>query len=631
MTFIAKLLGGAASLTDCGRSTRTRAILLTIAIILMVMLLAMPGMAHAQDTYQLYDTRSRNQQVTVNKVWDDEYSADSGMWWMKRYSEKRRAQDHENLSISISTKVPQESTKTYSIQMDANGGDFGTDSAGNAITTNTLTFNAKGNMTSGEYATPSRDGYTFFGWSTQPDAKPQIDANNANLRIDILLDSDRKDRHYYILSDSSLTYSLPAYVNDALSNGGSGGAFALITGTDKADTSASEVDRRINPYAKYSYDVNWAARHPDKSVTKVYAVWKPDASYHYAVMLYGIDVNGTTHYDWGYYPMVFGPALGYPEFSAYKDGTYDATDTLALTRHHVVAGNATVMSEDTDGTCTDSSHSVITGADAGTTPVIKDWAGNVVGGKNPYRCLHYDNWNTIIWWCKHDPHVYDKCLKKGCSKSVPITPTDASIQNGVFNPSESEIQASHHGDGLPYVIRYGVWDAVNWDTTKNKDMDVTQTGNGYSASLVRAQLEGYQSDYPPTIADEDHAGVDAASRYTMESCVAVCFPQNLLMHIRPKYMEDNLKYRDSLWLLSPSELNCGQNAVYDNSVTLDAGGVANSSRSSGVPFMTRTPADKQMIWEVDADGSVDKSSFGIDSRSAIAPGFVLEGLQEDVN
>jgi hypothetical protein len=623
MALIANLPGGA-SLSERGELPHTRTIVITMVAVLMATLLMMPGMAHAQDTYQLYDTRLRDQQVTVNKIWDDEYSLDSG-YWNREYREEVRARDHENLSIGISTKVPQESTKTYAIQMDANGGDFGTNSAGNAITTNTLTFNAKGSMTSGRYATPSRDGYTFFGWSTQPDAKPQIDANNANLSIDIVLDAYRK------YSIRITTFDTQA--NEMLASLGSACSFALITGTDgtKANPSTSED---LDPYAEYnyySYDVNWAARHPDKSVTKVYAVWKPDTSYHYAVMLYGIDANGTTKYDSGTrYPLVFGPALGYPEFSEYKDGTYDATDTLALTRHHVVAGNAAIMSEDVDA-CTDTSHSVITGADAGTTPVIKNWAGDVVGGKNPYRCLHYDNWNTIIYWCKTDPHVYDKCLKNGCSKSVPITPTDASIQNGVFNPSESEIQASHHGDGLPYVIRYGVWDAVDWDTTKNKDMDVTQTGNGYSASLVRAKLIGYKSDYPPTIADEDHAGVDAASRYTMESCVAVCFPKNLLMNIRSKYMEDNLKYSDSLWLLSPSELNCGQAAVYDNSITLDAGGVANSTRSSGVPFMTRTPADKQMIWEVDADGSVDKSSFGIDSRSAIAPGFVLAYPQPPIS
>lgn len=71
------------------------------------------------------------------------------------------------MSVNIMTGIPQSALRTYSIKFDANGGNFGTDSSGNAITSNTLSYNAKNAVTSGTYAVPERtDGYTYIGWST---------------------------------------------------------------------------------------------------------------------------------------------------------------------------------------------------------------------------------------------------------------------------------------------------------------------------------------------------------------------------------------------------------------------------------------------------------------------------------
>ena len=122
----------------------------------------------------------------------------------------------------------------------------------------------------------------------------------------------------------------------------------------------------------------------DGSTTTLYAVWK-DIHINYAVMAYGIgvdkDANGNTM------GITFGPALGYPEFSPYHNRTDDSTTTTqTFMKSHSVSGDATVMDESTTA-CKDASHSVITGTDAGT-----DTAGNA------YRCLHYDNWATIIYW-----------------------------------------------------------------------------------------------------------------------------------------------------------------------------------------------------------------------------------------
>ena len=264
------------------------------AIAMAIMMTFMPAIAHAADagasdsSYQIYDTRARTQQVTVNKVWNDGLSNDDRKSGSTSYQSM--------MSVNIMTGVPQSSIRTYSIKFDANGGSFGADSSGNAITSNTLSYNAKNAVTSGTYAVPERtDGYTCIGWNTS----------------------------------------------------------ATATDADSTVTSAVTSPSLTN---------SWLNARSDKSITTLYAVWN-DCRVRYAVMMYGMyvdkDASGSND------TVTFGPALGYPEFSRYKNGSPDSTSTQTMTRHHNVSGDATVMSEDA-AACTDASHSVITGTDAGT-------------------------------------------------------------------------------------------------------------------------------------------------------------------------------------------------------------------------------------------------------------------------
>ena len=175
---------------------------------------------------------------------------------------------------------------------------------------------------------------------------------------------------------------------------------------------------------------NWMNKRTDGSTTALYPVWK-DLHINYAVMAYGTgvdkDANGKTM------GITFGPALGYPEFSPYNSTYNKDTSVQTFTKSHSVSGDATVMSESA-AACIDASHSVITGTDAGT-----DAAGNA------YRCLHYDNWATIIYWDKHDPHVYDKCVPNHCSKTVVITPNAGTIANGTFSASVVDDRGTRSG------------------------------------------------------------------------------------------------------------------------------------------------------------------------------------------
>lgn len=230
----------------------------TIAIMLFLLasLVAtpMPANAATTDAYQLYDTRERDQQIIVNKAWDDGLTNDKRKIGNTDYADL--------LGMTIQTSVPQASIRTYTITYDANGGTFGTEEDGNDITSGAVPYDAKNrpygrDLPPGvsKYPTPERtDGYSFVGWSTDKNATEP---------------------------DPSIT----------LTN----------TLTD-----------------------SWMNTRTDGSNTTLYAVWK-DIHINYAVMAYGIRVDEDES---GYtMSITFGPALGYPEFSRYNNGTEDTSST----------------------------------------------------------------------------------------------------------------------------------------------------------------------------------------------------------------------------------------------------------------------------------------------------------------
>jgi hypothetical protein len=483
------------------------------------------------EQYQLYDQKTRDQQVSVNKVWDDGLTND-----VRKY----RNADYANLlNMTIQTGVPQTTLRTYTITYDANGGTYGTDTNGNTITTNTITYNAKNQPTNGIPATPERtDGYTLIGWSTVKNATSP---------------------------DPSIT----------LTN----------TVTDK-----------------------WMNARTDGSITTLYAVWK-DLRVHYAVMAYGIgidkDANENTM------GITFGPVLGYPEFSRYK-GTYeDTTSVQTFTKSHSVSGDTTIMSESAPA-CMGTSHSVITGTDAGT-----DAAGNA------YRCLHYDNWATIIYWNEHDPHVYDKCIPNHCSKTVVIAPNAGTIANGIFSTSMSDSERGLVGDGQSYIVK------SKWDNSSS--VDITQAGQGYAASFVRAKLVGADSH---TRLDDKYAGVDALTRYPTGSSILSCLPKVLRDAIGAKALSGvsaassgyGMKYdkasndgaADRLWLFSYGEMT---SAVYPAAGFKSDAYDYDAKRSSKNWWWLRSPCSSYNARYVNSSGSLG-NIYDV-GGGAVAPGFTL--------
>ena len=243
----------------------------------------------------------------------------------------------------------------------------------------------------------------------------------------------------------------------------------------------------------------------------------------------------------------------------------------------------------------------------------------------------YDNWNTIIYWCKTDPHVYDKCVINGCSKTVNVTPNDDSIKNGVFNSSDvrSDPYADRtFGDGYSYIIRDRQWnmDMSSWPDNSTK-------GQGYATSLIRATLIGSDSH---TNATASYTRTDAQTKYTSTSCIFACFPSNLQNAIVAKKLSPTysiIDYRqdsagledvcDKLWLFSATEMNSprdntllahyGINSFY---ASLSSQETDNATRASHFTWWLRSGYNVAMSEE----GGTD---YSFDNANAVAPGFLL--------
>ena len=184
-----------------------------------------------------------------------------------------------------------------------------------------------------------------------------------------------------------------------------------------------------------------------------------------------------------------------------------------------------------------------------------------------YRCVHDDDWRTIIEWNKKDPYVYEQCIEKGCTHSVVLSQnTTTTILSEELNPIRET------GDG-PSSLFYELitndgkcyenlrWHPNGGDYGTNKD--------GWGASRIRAMLNGAdeltdknEDNYSSGASSDVHK---SASVYTEENCLLATFPQELQNAIGARQVkydsvynektEANLKTtNDKLWLFSMNEL-----------------------------------------------------------------------------
>ena len=261
------------------------------------------------------------------------------------------------------------------------------------------------------------------------------------------------------------------------------------------------------------YEVD-ASGKPVKNLTEditVYAHYKPAMKY--AVAIYGICVDELESGEAG---LTFGPALGENYIQSYKS--------------HVPSG---------------------------TTKI----------GNNVHRCVHDDDWNTIIKWNKTDPYVYEQCIKEGCTHSVALSKnTTTTILSEQFDPIKET------GDG-PSTLFYELatnngncYENLRWHPNggsygTNKD--------GWGATRIRAMLNGAdgwtdtgENNY------SNYASSDvkkSASIYTADNCLFATFPKELQEAIGARQVKYDSVYdqkdkknqkttNDKLWLFSSNEV-----------------------------------------------------------------------------
>lgn len=172
---------------------------------------------------------------------------------------------------------------------------------------------------------------------------------------------------------------------------------------------------------------------------------------------------------------------------------------------------------------------------------------------NDYRCLHDDDWSTIIEWNNKDPYVYAQCLEEHCTHAVELTLTpENTAADGLF---QADIDRSLYttGDGNGVFID-GLW--IKRDALlrgRANDYDELIENWTWATSSVRAALNGAQEETPE----------DSDSRnYSESNSLISSFPQELRDAIGEKAVRyhglssDRMKIStcyDKLWMLSAEE------------------------------------------------------------------------------
>ena len=260
---------------------------------------------------------------------------------------------------------------------------------------------------------------------------------------------------------------------------------------------------------------------PDKPLTEditVYAHYKPPMKY--AVAIYGICVDdvvdeGTDQVSKG--GLTFGPALG--------------ENYVQSSKEHTPSGRTK--------------------------------------NRNEHRCVHNDDWKTIIEWNKNDPYVYEQCIKEGCTHSVALSKnTTTTILSEQFDPIKET------GDG-PSTLYYELvtnngscFENLRWHPNGGKENFGTNK-DGWGATRIRAMLNGADAwtdkgvdKYSIYISSDLNK---SASIYTPDNCLFATFPKKLQEAIGARQVkydsvhdQNKKEYlkttNDKLWLFSSNEV-----------------------------------------------------------------------------
>ena len=236
--------------------------------------------------------------------------------------------------------------------------------------------------------------------------------------------------------------------------------------------------------------------------------------------------------------------------------------------------------------------------------------GNTRNG-NAHRCIHNDDWATIIYWASKDPYVYEQCMGSkttlSCTKSVTLTINDA------LRPTRFAMPAPTTGDGPGMIGYYQMeWRAMIWNCYFNSKSDSDtvypnryqcDTSNGWKGSNIRAVLNGVSADTNDKVWAR-------WQNITESNSLLSCFPAELQAAIVPRETlassgknNDNAiaTTYDKLWLFSLEEFTgktfdysaAGEGSVYQRQIQI---GLTTGDYSKRVAYWATTDGSADYRW-----------------------------------
>ena len=196
-----------------------------------------------------------------------------------------------------------------------------------------------------------------------------------------------------------------------------------------------------------------------------------------------------------------------------------------------------------------------------------------------HRCVHNDDWKTIIQWNQEDPYVYEQCIKEGCTHSVVLKKNKTTT---LLNPDFDTSKVTGDGPGLLYneVQINNVKENMRWQPNGVSGNWNGDNSDGWGRSRIRAILNGANSD---TIRITNPYGGHETCQYDThkdpgiyrsDNCLLATFPLELQNAIGEREVKYDVQYDelnnstnlktcyDKLWLLSTAELPANRTTTY---------------------------------------------------------------------
>ena len=206
-------------------------------------------------------------------------------------------------------------------------------------------------------------------------------------------------------------------------------------------------------------------------------------------------------------------------------------------------------------------------------------ASGMTTNRHPHRCVHDDDWKTIIQWNQDDPYVYEQCIQEGCTHSVVLKKNKTTT---LLNPDFDTSKVTGDGPGLLYneVQINNVKENMRWQPNGVSGNGNGDNSGGWGRSRIRAILNGaniytIRTTYPYGGHETCQYDINKdPGIYTSDNCLLATFPLELQNAIGEREVKYDVQYNelnnptyletcyDKLWLLSTAELPVRKTTQY---------------------------------------------------------------------